>query len=141
MTATDTNTLEQQSCANCGATLAGRYCAQCGQDSHVTLTVRHFAEEAVEGVAHFDSTFWRTFLPLLFKPGLITERYLAGKRKFYAPPVRTYLVISIVYFLLSSFVTMHVNSVRTNGQEFGLLYCAELAPTMPTLCPYVTPST
>jgi hypothetical protein len=131
MTATDTNTFEQKSCANCGATLSARYCAQCGQDSHVTLSVRHFAEEAVEGITHFDSTFWRTFVPLLFKPGLITERYLAGKRKFYAPPVRTYLVISIVYFLLSSFVTtMHVNSMRPSGQPFGAQDCAEFARGM-----------
>jgi len=92
-------------CSNCGATLSARYCAKCGQDSHVTLTVRHFMEEFVEGMTHFDSTFWRTFQPLLFKPGLLTEQFLLGKRKSYAPPLRSYLVLSVLYFLLSSFST------------------------------------
>src|SRR4030095_6883891 len=125
---TDINAVEPRRCANCGAALSGRYCAKCGQDSQVTLTVRHFLEEFIEGVTHFDSTFWRTILPLLFRPGLVTERYLGGKRKFYAPPVRTYLVLSVVYFLLVSLTTsMHVHSVKPGGQEFGPQDCAEFA--------------
>ena len=127
MAATENNTLDGESCGNCGAMLSDRYCARCGQDSHTTLTVRHFLEECVEGLAHFDSTFWRTFLPLLFRPGFITERYLSGKRKFYAPPVRTYLVLSIAYFLLSSFApTMGLNA-QANEKGFRSQDCAELA--------------
>ena len=118
-------------CANCGATLVGRYCALCGQDSRAALTVRHFVAELVEGLTHFDSSFWRTFLPLLFKPGELTERYLGGKRRSYMPPVRTYLVLSIVYFLLLSAAgTQQVRSVKPNGSEFGPQDCAEFAASV-----------
>src|SRR5262245_42096057 len=119
------------SCANCGAALSGRYCSQCGQDRRVTPSIRHFIDELIEGLAHFDSSFWRTFLPLLFKPGEVTERYLNGKRKSYMPPVRTYLVLSIVYFLLlSSSDTMQVRSLKPDGREFGPQDCAEFAAGM-----------
>jgi hypothetical protein len=88
-------------------------------------------EEAIEGITHFDSTFWRTFVALLFRPGLVTERYLSGRRRAYGPPVRTYLVVSIVYFLLLSFATsMHVNDAGPSSQEMGPQDCAEFAAHM-----------
>jgi hypothetical protein len=138
MTAAENNTLDRESCGNCGAMLSDRFCARCGQDSHTTLTVGHFLEECVEGLTHFDSTFWRTFMPLLFRPGLITERYLSGKRKFYAPPVRTYLVLSLLYFLLSSLATtMHVDAIKANGEGFRSQDCAEFAQGMEWLSGFV----
>lgn len=118
-------------CANCGATLVGRYCALCGQDSRTTLTVRHFVAEVVEGLTHFDSSFWRTFMPLLFKPGALTARYLDGKRRSYMPPVRTYLILSIVYFLLlSASGTQQVFSAKPESSEFRPPDCAEFAASV-----------
>src|SRR5689334_289537 len=105
-------------CPNCGALLSARYCAHCGQDSHVTLNLRHFTEEVVEGMTHFDSTFWRTFRPLLFKPGFLTKQFLEGKRKHYAPPLRTYLVLSVLYFLIAPFTSnLHASFKGPNGRE------------------------
>ena len=89
-------------CANCGAALADRYCSRCGQDSHVSLSFGHFLHEFVEGMFHVDSSFWRTLRALVTRPGLLTEQYLGGKRRAYSPPFRTYLVISVVYFIAAS---------------------------------------
>ena len=115
-------------CANCGNSLAQRYCAQCGQDSHVTMTIRHFVDEFVEGMFHFDSTFWRTFLPLLFKPGFLTEQYLSGKRKSYAPPFRSYLVLSLIYFAVGSLVaTPETRVVNLEGRQMTTQDCPLVA--------------
>jgi hypothetical protein len=57
----------------------------------------------------------------------MTEQYLAGRRKHYAPPFRTYLVISVVYFLLSSVFTSHLVIKRMNGADFGPQSCELLA--------------
>lgn len=127
MTQTEPSASQHPHCANCGAPLGGRFCAKCGQDGHTQLTVKHFFEEVVEGLLHFDSTFWRTLQPLLFRPGLMTEQYLAGRRKHYAPPFRTYLVISVVYFLLSSLFTSHLVIQSLNGTELGPQSCALFA--------------
>ena len=72
-------------CANCTAPLAGRYCGSCGQDSHVSLSFKHFLHEFVEGLLHVDSTFWRTLRTLVTRPGLLTRHYLDGKRHSYSP--------------------------------------------------------
>jgi hypothetical protein len=131
MHATPKEALAQRACDNCGTIVSDRYCTRCGQDSHVSLTVRHFVEEAVEGITHFDSTFWRTFLALLFLPGLVTERYLSGQRRTYGPPVRTYLVVSIVYFLLVAWATsLHVPTAEPSEQQMSAQDCAEFATRM-----------
>ena len=37
---------------------------------------------------------------LMFKPGLLTREFLAGRRVRYLPPLRLYLVLSVVFFLI-----------------------------------------
>ncbi|MEM7280178.1 MAG: DUF3667 domain-containing protein [Pseudomonadota bacterium] len=49
-----------------------------------------------------DSRLWRSLISLLVKPGFLTKEYLNGKRAYYTPPLRMYLVLSIVFFLLAS---------------------------------------
>lgn len=87
-------------CANCGATLAGVYCASCGQrhEPHIH-TVAHFAGEAFESISHADSRLWRTLWYLLSRPGFLTRQFLAGHRVSYLPPFRLYLVISVLFFV------------------------------------------
>jgi hypothetical protein len=115
-------------CQNCGAVLADRYCSRCGQDAHVSLSLGHFLHEAVEGLFHIDSRFWRTLRTLFTRPGLITEQYLAGKRNSYSPPFRSYLVISILYFVLASiFDNATPTVVSAGGQEMQASDCAEIA--------------
>jgi hypothetical protein len=115
-------------CANCGAELADRYCGRCGQDSHVTLSFGHFLHELVEGMFHVDSSFWRTLRALVTRPGLLTEQYLRGKRRTYSPPFRSYLVISIAYFIVASiFAAPAARVISPGGQELQASDCARMA--------------
>jgi hypothetical protein len=45
---------------------------------------------------------WSTLYALLFKPGLLTREFLDGRRVRYLPPLRLYLVLSVVFFLIIS---------------------------------------
>jgi hypothetical protein len=92
-------------CKNCNAVLSGRFCANCSQaaDVHVPTTVE-LVHELLEGLTHSDSRLWRTLTTLWFKPGKLTEEFVAGRRASYLPPFRLYLILSIVFFLLTSFV-------------------------------------
>lgn len=114
-------------CANCGAALADRYCGRCGQDSHASLSFGHFLHEFVEGLFHVDSKFWLTLRTLLTRPGLLTEQYLGGKRLLYSPPFRSYLVISIVYFVLASIFAGPSHMRGPSGQELTAADCARMA--------------
>jgi len=91
-------------CRNCGAGLSGRYCSQCGQpaDVHVPST-RELLHEVLEGLTHSDSRIWSTLKCLLFKPGKLTQEFVAGRRAAYLPPFRLYLIVSVTFFLIASF--------------------------------------
>jgi uncharacterized protein DUF3667 len=87
-------------CDNCGASVPGRYCGNCGQRLEPPVhSLWHFLQVAAEDVTHADSRLWRTLWALLFKPGFLTHEFLAGRRASYLPPVRLYLVLSVVFFL------------------------------------------
>jgi hypothetical protein len=96
-------------CKNCDAVLLGRFCANCSQaaDVHVPTTME-LAHELLEGITHSDSRLWRTLTTLWFKPGKLTEEFVAGRRVAYLPPFRLYLILSIVFFLIASFIHMNV---------------------------------
>ncbi len=59
--------------------------------------------DVLHDLVHLDSRVWRTLVALLFRPGRLTNEFITGRRTFYLPPFRLYLVLSLVYFLLPSF--------------------------------------
>lgn len=95
-----------ESCDNCGAPLTGAYCSTCGQRVlHHGLALGEFLGDAAEVITHADSRFWRTFGPLLVRPGFLTQQYSKGRRASYLPPFRLYLVLSVVFFLVIPLTT------------------------------------
>jgi Protein of unknown function (DUF3667) len=89
-------------CLNCGATLVGRFCAACGQRALPPHpTVRELAGDTWRELSGYDGRIAATFRGLL-KPGLLTRRYVEGQRARYLSPVRLYLIVSVVYFLVAA---------------------------------------
>ena len=60
--------------------------------------------ELFDDLFQLDSRLSRTLYALVFKPGRITVEYLAGRRAGYIPPVRLYLVISFLFFVILPFL-------------------------------------
>jgi hypothetical protein len=90
-------------CDNCGAVLHGPYCAQCGQHAHDSARgVSALLRDGWHTLTHLDGRLGSTFWSLLLRPGFLTREYFAGRRQRYLPPVRLYLVISVVFFALVS---------------------------------------
>lgn len=88
---------------NCGAALTGPFCAACGQHAHESArSLGALFHDAWHVVTHIDSRFWRTMYLLLLRPGQLTLEYFAERRARYLPPVRVYLVISLLFFTLAS---------------------------------------
>jgi hypothetical protein len=97
-----------EECANCTAPLSGPYCSQCGQrHEHAIHSFWHFLREGFEDFTHADSRLWRTLGALAFRPGFLTQEFLHGRRARYLPPVRLYLVLSVVFFLIAGILTSH----------------------------------
>jgi uncharacterized protein DUF3667 len=91
-----------QNCPECAAPLVDEYCHHCGEklpDAH-DLTMKHFLHHGLHELTHFDSKIFRTVRALVFRPGLLTVEYLAGRRKRYVLPLRLFLVIFALNFFL-----------------------------------------
>ncbi len=90
-------------CLNCSTPLTGEFCAQCGQRAteHV-LSLRELFHELLEVLFHADSRLWRTLRLMLTRPGEVTAEFVRGRRQRYTPPLRTYLVISVLFFFIVS---------------------------------------
>ena len=91
-------------CPNCDAPAPGRFCAACGQRQGRRLaSVRRLAVEGVQDQLSVGSELPVTLAALLFKPGKLTNEYLAGRIARYVPPLRLYLVASLAFFFILSF--------------------------------------
>lgn len=100
----DATTEGTPACENCGATLAGPFCAACGQAHRSPITsVRAFTAHVLDDVANLDSRLLRTAGALLFRPGRLTYEYVRGRRVRYTQPVTLYLLAAAAFFLVASF--------------------------------------
>jgi hypothetical protein len=92
-----------ENCLNCGEVLRGQHCSHCGQRARVrVLSLGTLLRDLFGDITNFDSRLWRTLKPLAFKPGTLTVEYLRGRRTYYSPPFRMYLILSVAFFLLTS---------------------------------------
>lgn len=90
-------------CKNCGTSLEGPYCHKCGQhDFDFHQSFRHVLHEVLEDLFHFDGKFFKGIYDLLFRPGWLTNEFNAGRRARHMPPLRLYIFISLIYFLVPS---------------------------------------
>jgi hypothetical protein len=103
-----------ENCLNCGTALGGQYCGNCGQRSRTRLiSIWELLRDSFGDLLELDSRIWRTLIPLITRPGKLTRDYLEGRRARYMPPFRTYLVLSIIFFLVAFF---------DPRQELGILF-------------------
>jgi hypothetical protein len=105
-------------CANCGATMQGEFCHQCGQSIHSVLKpMHHMLEETVETVLHIDSRIVHTLPPLLLKPGFLTLEYFAGRRVRYIAPFRLMFVLCLLsFFIFHLAIDQLADKVPANGR-------------------------
>jgi hypothetical protein len=88
-----------------------RFCPNCGQENTDTRkTFHHLFIHFFEDLTHYENAFWRTIKNLLFKPSALTKEYLSGKRLSYLAPVRLYIFISFITFLLIAIFPGEINS-------------------------------
>ena len=89
-------------CLNCGADLHGHFCGACGQRSvPADPTVRELVGDAWQEFSGYDGRIAETFRSLL-RPGRVTKDYIEGRRARYLSPVKLYLTVSVVYFVIAA---------------------------------------
>jgi hypothetical protein len=104
----------EKNCLNCGAYVEERYCTRCGQENvEIKESFGHLISHFFSDLTHYDSKLFTTLKDLLFKPGFLTKEYLAGRRTAYLHPIRMYVFVSFLYFL----ITLGFNNVENQTEE------------------------
>lgn len=97
---------DTSTCKNCGAELKSFYkhCPECGQKVNEDLTLGLLFNNTISNYFSVDARFFRSFIPLVFKPGFLAKQFVGGKRLTYLHPAQMYLFISVLFFFLFSFI-------------------------------------
>jgi hypothetical protein len=99
-------------CPSCGKRLIGDFCHRCGEKRPESrdLTLRHFFKEAMQELTSVEhSKLFHTIWAVLFRPGFLTNEWIAGRRRLYLKPLNLYLGI----FALSLFAYTVYKPVST----------------------------
>ncbi|MEA5005612.1 MAG: DUF3667 domain-containing protein [Rikenellaceae bacterium] len=96
---------EEIICPNCEFRYPSSYnfCPNCGQDNlYKRRHIHNFLMDFLASMFNFDSKILTTFKDL-FIPGRIVINFTSNKRARYVLPVKFFLFVSFLYFLLLSF--------------------------------------
>ena len=82
------------------------------------VTFKQFILDFLGDYFTFDSLIIRSVKPLLFNPGFLTKEFIAGRRVRYIPPLRVFIFISILFFLILGPLEQTVEVERNEEAEF-----------------------
>ena len=107
---------ESIDCKNCESSLEPtfEFCPNCGQKTKEELTVGVLFYNTISNYFAVDARFFKSFIPLMIKPGYLANKFIQGKRLLYLHPAQLYLFISIIFFFLYSFKQKEqINAIGT----------------------------
>ena len=96
---------EPGACPECGTALVGEFCHACGEKRPEArdLSIRRFFSEAAQELTSVEhSKLFHTVRALLFRPGLLTNEWRAGRRRRYLKPLNLCLGILAIHFFAYS---------------------------------------
>jgi len=94
-------------CHNCNQRFEAHYpyCPYCGQQAEDKLTLGVLFSNTISNYFSVDARFFKSFIPLMAKPGYLAKCFVKGKRLMYLHPAQMYLFITVVFFFLFSFIS------------------------------------
>ena len=111
-----------EQCKNCEKTFDSsyEYCPHCGMEATDNLTVGVLFSNTIENYFSIDARFFRSFLTLMIRPGVLARRFVDGKRLKYLHPAQFYLFISVVFFFIFSFTVRKADNEVSEVIKKGL---------------------
>ena len=111
MTASPTSSPE--TCRNCGTTLLGPHCYNCGQPVRgLVRPLGSLFSDVLDNVLNIDTRTIRTLGPLFARPGFLTIEYFAGRQVRYVTPVRLFFFLCILAFFVAG--------LTVSGDDVGI---------------------
>jgi len=96
---------EVQVCKNCETenTSEANFCVNCGQKLGDELNLKLLFYNTIGNYFSFDARFFRSIIPLMFKPGFIAAEFIKGKRLQYLHPGQMYLFVTVIFFFVFNY--------------------------------------
>ena len=110
-------------CLNCGTELKGdeNFCPNCGQKNDKRrANIKLFLAEFINNFISLDSRLFHTTKLLFFKPDVVPDAYIKGKRKTFISPFRLLIISSLVYFILSNTIDFFQEVISNNKTELSV---------------------
>jgi len=107
-------------CENCGAPMAGPFCAKCGQHAvDYRRSFRYVIADVLDSFLSWDSKFVATIGWLIARPWHLTNQFLAGRRVRYVHPLRVYLLVSILFFFVVNYwaKSIHADPSKLSNKD------------------------
>ena len=106
-------------CKNCEESFDASfdYCPYCGQETVDNLTFGVLFSNTISNYFSIDARFFKSFIPLMTKPGVLARHFVGGKRLSYLHPAQFYLFISVVFFFIFSFTIRKADNEVSKALE------------------------
>lgn len=125
-------TTSLHTCKNCDAPIDGNYCAVCGQKSTVSkITIKETFQQIIDMFFSVNTPLMITLKYAFINPGKLFREFIEGKRKTYYKPVPFFILMTVLYVLLSSLLGSHdiklemLKSVSSDSSKMKLFYAGE----------------
>jgi len=114
----------EAACPECGGPIPERFCTRCGEKRVEArdYSLGHFLAEALNVIANLESPLPRSFSALLFRPGLLTSEYLAGRRKRYLKPLQLFVLCNVIFFFAQPLTGFNTLTTPLNIHMSGMPY-------------------
>lgn len=110
-------------CPECETVLVGDYCHGCGEKRPEArdLSIKHFFSEAAQELTSVEhSKLYHTVRALLFRPGFLTNEWVAGRRKRYLKPLNLCLgILAVSFFVYSVYKPVSTYDLETLIRQSG----------------------
>ncbi|MHC9511598.1 DUF3667 domain-containing protein [Kangiella sp. M94] len=106
----------------------GKFCNQCGQKTfRPQRTIKELLVEFVEDWLNYDSKVFKT-ARMLVKPGALSRDYFTNShhKNHYVTPIKLYLILSIIFFLMTKFGGFNITNVQIGGADLTVEEQAEI---------------
>lgn len=121
-------------CKNCEHALSAdaRFCDACGQSvKEFSRPWLEIVREVVRETLDLDGRMFQSLVLLMTRPGFLSAEYIRGRRVSYTPPVRMYLVISLLFFLVLPLILPEPRNVSPDHQFSVDLYSKGMFVMLP----------
>lgn len=95
------------------------FCPHCGQKAKDDLTMGVLFYNTISNYFSFDARFFKSFFPLMFRPGFLAKKFVEGKRLQYLHPAQYYLFVSVIFFFIFSFQAREYNQKADKALKKG----------------------